>query len=299
MELRHLRYFIAVAEELNFRRAAEIVHVAQPALSQQIKQLEDELQVALFVRNRHKVALTAAGRTFYVSAQQILKEARQAMADARAVEHGEAGRMTLGFVSSAAISVLPAVLAFSRKQLPLAEIELKELPPGEQIEALYQGRLDLGLFHAQLEDPAFETAVVAREQLLAAVPSTSRYARHKRVDLREIARETVIIPARHATPGYFERARTAFQAAGILPERVYHTSLLQTGVLLVGAGLGCSLVPESFQRIKVQGVVYRPLTTTPPTIDLLAAWRRDNASPLLQRIVQEIQALSAAVLPPA
>src|SRR5205085_7222744 len=103
----HLKYFVAVAEELNFRRAAEVVHVAQPALSQQIKQLEDELGVALFVRSRHKVELTAAGKTFYASAQIILKEARQAVADARAVEQGEAGRLTMGFVSSAAISVLP------------------------------------------------------------------------------------------------------------------------------------------------------------------------------------------------
>ena len=172
MELRHLKYFVAVAEELNFRRAAQVVHIAQPALSQQIKQLEGELGVALFARSHHKVELTAAGKTFYASAQMILKEARQAVAD----------------------------------------------------------------------------------------------------------------------------ARSAFQAAGVMPERIYHTSLLQTGVLLVGAGLGISLVPESFQRIKVQGVVYRPLAMASPTIDLIAAWRRDNTSPLLARITKEIKGHSAALL---
>jgi DNA-binding transcriptional LysR family regulator len=301
MELRHLKYFVAVAEELNFRRAAEVVHVAQPSLSQQIKQLEDELGVALFVRSHHKVTLTVAGKTFYASAQMILREARQAVADARAVEHGEAGRLTLGFVSSAAISVLPSLLAFVRSQLPQAEVELKELAPGEQIDALYHGKLDLGLFHAELKDAAFETAVVSRERLIVALPSASRFARNKQIDLREVAGETVIIPARHATPGYFEHARSAFQAAGVMPERIYHTGLLQTGVLLVGAGLGISLVPESFQRVKVQGVVYRPLATAFPTsdlpkIDLIAAWRRDNTSPLLARIAKEIRERSAALL---
>jgi DNA-binding transcriptional LysR family regulator len=242
------------------------------------------------------VELTAAGKTFYASAQMILKEARQAVADARAVEQGEAGTITLGFVSSAAISVLPSLLAFIRSQLPRAEVELKELAPGEQIDALYHDRLDLGLFHAQLEDAAFETAVVARERLIVALPSVNRFARNKQIDLREVASETVIIPARHATPGYFECARSAFHAAGVMPERIYHTSLLQTGLLLVGAGLGISLVPESFQRIKVQGLVYRPLAIASPTIDLIAAWRRDNTSPLLARIAKEIKGHTAALL---
>ncbi len=296
MELRHLKYFVAVAEELNFRRAAEFVHIAQPALSQQIKQLEDELGVALFARSRHKVELTAAGKTFYTSAQMILREAKRAVADARAVEQGEAGRITLGFVSSAAISVLPSLLAFIRTQLPRAEVELKELAPGEQIDALYHDRLDLGLFHAELKDAMFETAVVSRERLIIALPSANRLARHKQIDLREVAEETVIIPARHATAGYFERARSVFQAAGVMPERIYHTSLLQTGVLLVGAGLGISLVPESFQRMKVQGVAYRPLTDAAPTIDLIAAWRRDNTSPLLGRMAEEIRKRNATLL---
>jgi DNA-binding transcriptional LysR family regulator len=296
MELRHLKYFVAVAEELNFRRAAEVVHVAQPALSQQIKQLEDELGVALFVRSHHKVELTAAGKTFYASAQMILKDARQAVADARAVEQGEAGRITMGFVSSAAINVLPSLLTFIRSQLPRVEVELKELAPGEQIDALYHNKLDLGLFHAQLEDVVFETAVMSREKLIVALPGVNRFARSKQIDLRQVASETVIMPARHATSGYFEIARSAFQAVGVMPERIYHTSLLQTGLLLVGAGLGISLVPESFRRIKVQGVVYRPLATDSPTIDLIAAWRRDNTSPLLARLAKEIQRHSAILL---
>jgi DNA-binding transcriptional LysR family regulator len=297
MELRHLKYFVAVAEELNFRRAAEIIHVAQPALSQQIKRLEDEIGVRLLERSQHKVRLTPAGQAFYTRAQAILRAAKQAMADARAVEHGEAGRLTVGFVSSAAISVLPALLTFIRTQLPLAEVELQERAPGEQIDALYQETLDLGLFHAQLEDNAFETVVLARERLIAALPDLPRFARHELLDLSEIASESIIMPARHATIGYFEKAREALHAAGIIPQHVYHTSLLQTGLLLVGAGMGISLVPESFHRIQVQGVIYRPLAQASPTIELIAAWRRDNHSPLLARLTKHIKAIGVA--PPA
>ena len=294
MELRHLKYFVAVAEELNFRRAAEVIHIAQPALSQQIKQLEDEIGVALFVRSHHKVELTAAGKAFYDRAQAILQDAKQAIADARAIVDGEAGAVTIGFVSSAAIVVLPRLLKYIREQLPLAAVELKELAPGEQIDGLYNNTIDLGLFHAELEDEVFETAVVSRERLIVALPSASPFARRKLIDLKELARETVIMPARHATSGYFERARAAFQAVGFMPEHIYHTSLLQTGLLLVGAGVGVSLLPESFQRIQVNGVVYRQLSTQPPTIDLIAAWRRDNASPLLARITKKIREDSAA-----
>lgn len=296
MELRHLRYFVAVAEELNFRRAAEVISVAQPALSQQIKQLEEEMGVTLFIRSHHKVELTEAGKAFYLRAQAILKETQQAVADARAVEHGEAGSLTLGFVSSAAISVLPMFLAQLRAELPRAEIELKELAPGEQIDGLYNHTIDLGLFHANLDDDTFETAIVSRERLMVALPATSKFAQHPVIDLRELAHETVIMPARHATPGYFERARSAYQAVGIMPERIYHTSLLQTGLLLVGAGLGVSLLPESFQNIQVRGVVYRQLATTSPTIDLIAAWRRDNTSRLLAWLTGKIRAYSTSLL---
>jgi DNA-binding transcriptional LysR family regulator len=299
LELRHLKYFVAVAEELNFRRAAEVVRTAQPALSQQIKQLEDELGVALFVRSHHKVELTAAGKALYVRAQAILRDTKQAAAEARAVEAGDAGTITIGFVSSAAISVLPTLLKYLREQMPRAEVELRELAPGEQIEALHRDALDLGLFHAQLQDELFATAVVARERLMAALPSDSPLARRKQIDLKELAQATVIMPARHATPGYFERARAAFQAVGVMPERIYHTSLLQTGLLLVGAGVGVSLVPESFERVKIKGVVYRQLSSEPPTpitIDLIAAWRRDNTSPLLTRLTQKINEHSLALL---
>jgi DNA-binding transcriptional LysR family regulator len=196
----------------------------------------------------------AAGLTFYARAQTILRDAQRAVVEAQAVEAGEAGTVTIGIVSSAAISVLPKLLHYLCERLLRAAVELRELPPGEQIEALYRDKLDLGFFHAQLQDEIFNTVIVARERLLAALPSESPLTQHQRVDLKDLAQETVIMPARYTTPGYFELARATFHSVGVLPERIYHTNLLQTGLLLVGAGVGVSLVPESFKRVQVKGV---------------------------------------------
>jgi DNA-binding transcriptional LysR family regulator len=289
MELRHLRYFVAVAEMLHFRHAAELVHVAQPALSQQIHQLEEEIGVTLFARSHHKVQLTPAGKAFYEKAQAILKAAKQAVVEARKVEHGEAGTIRIGFVSTAAISILPDILKKLQEQVPSAEVELKELAPDEQIDGLYREKLDIGFLHARLTGDVLETMVVERERLILALPDSSELARSRSVDLRKLASQTAIMPARHSTSGYYEHLWAAYQLAGVIPERVHHTRLLQTGLLLVGAGLGVSIVPESFKSIHIKGVVYRNLLVEPPPCELIAAWRRDNASPLLVRLVKELR----------
>ncbi len=288
MELRHLRYFVAVAEQLHFRHAAELVHVAQPALSQQIRQLEEELGVTLFERSHHKVQLTPAGKAFYENAQQILRQTMQAVEEARKVEHGDAGTIRIGFVSTAAIKVLPEAMKKLQAQVPMAEVELKELAAGEQIDGLYRDLIDIGFLHSQLAEDILETMVVARERLIVAVPASCKLAGEKRIDLKDLASWTAIIPARHSSAGFYEHVRMAYQAAGVMPERIHHTRLLQTGLLLVGAGVGVSLVPESFKSIHVNGVVYKKLRVEPPLSELVAAWRRDNSSPLLRRFLQNL-----------
>jgi DNA-binding transcriptional LysR family regulator len=290
MELRHLRYFVAVAEELHFRHAAEVVHVSQPALSQQIKQLEDEIGVTLFIRSHHGLQLTPAGKAFYEEAENILEGAKVAVANARKVEHGEAGTIKIGFVSTAAINVLPAALKHLRDCVPAAEVELKELAPGEQIEFLYRSQLDIGFLHAKLADDVLDSCTVARERLILALPDKGRHTREPVVDLKDLAGETAIMPARLAISGYYEHVRAAYQMAGVLPEKVHHTRLVQTGLLLVGAGLGISIVPESFRSIRVKGVIYKKLAIEPPAAELIAAWRRDNNSPLLMRLLEMFRA---------
>jgi len=286
VELRHLRYFVAVAEQLHFRHAAEIVHVAQPALSQQIRQLEKELGVTLLERSRHQVRLTPAGKAFYESALGVLRQADQAAARARKVDSGDAGTIRIGFVSTAAIRVLPDGVKRLQKQVPAAEVDLSELAAGEQIDGLYREQLDIGFVHAKLSRDVLGTRIVARDRLIAAVPDSSPLARCRRVDLRDLASWPAIMPAGHSSSGFYEQVRMAYQMAGVRPERVHYTRLLQTGLLLVAAGVGVSLVPESFQLIHVRGVAYKKLRVEPPLCEMVAAWRRDNASPLLARFVR-------------
>ena len=184
MELRHLRYFAAVAEQLHFRHAAELVHVAQPALSQQIRQLEEEIGVKLFERSRHKVRLTPAGKAFYENTQRILRQVDQAVSKAKKVELGDAGSIRIGFVSTAAIRVLPDAVKKLQKQAPSAEVELNELSAGEQIDGLYREQLDIGFLHAKLSQDILKTKTVARDRLVAAVPAASKLAGRTRVDLK-------------------------------------------------------------------------------------------------------------------
>lgn len=292
MELRHLRYFVAVAEQLHFRQAAEIIHVAQPALSQQIKQLEEEIGVTLFERSRHKVRLTPAGKAFYENAQRILNQADQAVVKARKVESGDAGTIRIGFVSTAAIRVLPVAMKKLQRQVPLAEVELNELAAGEQVDGLYREQLDIGFVHAKLSQDVLKTMVVARDRLIVAVPGSCKLARCRRIDLKDLASWTAIMPAGHSSSGFYEQVRMAYQQAGVRPERVHNTRLLQTGLLLVAAGVGVSLVPESFQSIHVKGVIYKKLQIEPPLCEMVAVWRRDNDSPLLSRFIENLPELS-------
>ena len=292
MELRHLRYFVAVAEQLHFRHAAEIVHVAQPALSQQIRQLEEEIGVSLFERSHHKVRLTPAGKAFYERAQHILKKADEAVTEARKAESGDAGTIRIGFVSTAAIRVLPDAVKKLQRQVPAAEVELNELAAGEQIDGLYREQLDIGFVHAKLSQDVLKTMVVARDRLIVAVPGSSKLAGCMRVDLKDLASWPAIMPAGHSSSGFYEQVRMAYQMAGVWPERVHYTRLLQTGLLLVAAGVGVSLVPESFQSIHVKSVVYKKLQVEPPLCELVAAWRRDNTSPLLNRFIKNLPELS-------
>lgn len=292
MELRHLRYFIAVAEELHFRHAAEIVHVGQPAVSQRIRELEEEVGVRLFERSHHKVVLTPAGKAFYENVQNILKQTDHAVAVARKVNKGEAGTIRIGFVSTAAITVLAAALKRLQTDVPSAEIELKEHTPAEQIDALFRKQLDIGFLRAKLNADGLSTLVVYSDQLIAAVPASCKLAAKSTVHLKDLISWPAIMPEPHSPSGLYEHVRRVYEKAGVAPERVYHTRLLPTGLLLVAAGIGISLVPESFKSINVKGVVYKKLAIEPPRFELVAAWRTDNMSMLLRRFIEYLQARS-------
>ena len=295
MEIRQLRYFLAVAEDLHFTRAAQRLHIAQPALSQQIRQLEEEVGAKLLERTNRRVALTPAGATFRLRAALVVDQANRALSEASQIGRGEAGTISIGFVSSAVCGVLPELLQRFRVSVPAAQVELQELEPAEQLEGLEQHRLDLGLMHATLHEPQFGAILVSSDRLIAAIPENHPAAQHSQVALRELAENTFFIPKRHSHSGYHEIVLAACKSAGIVPARIQPTRLLQTAVALVAGGLGITLVPESFQtNIHIQGVVYRPLAGTAPVARLTAVWHKENPSPLVARLKSELRKMAVS-----
>lgn len=295
MELRQLRYFLAVAEDLHFTHAAERLHVAQPALSQQISQLEREVGVKLLERTSRHVVLTSAGEVFRKRASVAIEQLERAAVDAGTVGRGEAGLISLGFISAAVVQILPVMLRWFRHQIPAAIIDLRELEPADQIEAIRQRHLDIGLLHGTIESTELATMVVVREKLVVALPESHPAACKEQIELKSLSKETIFLPRRHAFPGYYELVIHACQDEGFEPTFLQPTNLLQTAVALVAGELGVALVPESFpHNLPVRGVVYKPIAEPAPVAEMIAVWRADNESPLLTtfraglaRVVQE------------
>lgn len=287
MELRQLRYFLVVAEEMHFRRAAERLHLAQPSLTVQIQNLEEELGVKLFERSNRRVRLTAAGERFLKEARQILLGVTKAVQSTKDVADGIAGTLSIGFVSTALVGVLPCVLRSFIAQTPGVDIELEEMDPEDQIHSIVRGRADVGFVHGVVSDPQLATLIVESDQLMVAVPT--KLASRKKIHLAALSEYTTILPAPFSSYGFSEHVRQAYELAGTSPRKSVHVKLLLVGIHLVASGIGICLVPKAFRTIPVRGVVYRPLAIEPPPLDLLAVWRRDSESKPLQRFLQVLR----------
>jgi DNA-binding transcriptional LysR family regulator len=289
MEIRHLRYFCVLAEQLHFTKAAALLDVAQPALSHQIRQLEDELGTQLVERSNRRVRLTEAGEVFLVRAVRILEQIDQAARETTRVGQGDAGSLVIGVVSTAVCSVLPALLRSFRRECPSISVDIREMEPGEQVEALRKETIDIGLLFLSIQDPAFDSVVVSRERLIVGLPTGHRAAAAKRVRLRDLSSETFLIPRKQTVPGFHELVLDTLRAGGVSAPRLQPTRLLQTAVFLVAGQLGVSLVPESFQQhLRVRGCVYREIGGTQGFADLIGLWRRDNVAPALRRFIEQL-----------
>ncbi len=285
MELRHLRYFVAVAEELHFHRAAQRLHISQPPLSQQIRALERELGVSLLDRNRRGVALTPAGASFLDSSRAILDAVERAAEDARRVGRGELGSLSVGFVGSAMFSpTFPENLRDFRARYPDVDLRLRELSTTAQIEALSAGRLDVGLIRGPLTSSmsatTLELVAIRSEQLVVALPATHRLAEAtalRAIDLRD---ETFVIRARRDAPGLFSSLAGVMAGAGGVGDDVLEVTEMQTVIGLVASGFGVSLVPASVSETERSGVAFRPLADPSPAVELTIAWRAGTHSPV-------------------
>jgi DNA-binding transcriptional LysR family regulator len=291
MELRHLRYFLAVAEELHFHRAAARLHISQPPLSQQIRALERELGVTLLERNRRRVTLTTAGESFRDDARAILAAVERASERARNVARGAIGELSIAFVGSAMFSpTLPDILREFRRGHPEVELVLRELPTVAQLNALVRGELDLGVIRGPIPeadiDPQLELLVIQRENLVAALPADHPLTARRRLRAEALRGETFVILDRRDSPGLFASLVSAMGEAGGVPDDVLEVAEMQTIISLVAGGFGVSLVPASVGQVERTGVAFRPIEGPTPTIELALAWRRDGDSPVRDAFIE-------------
>ena len=290
MELRHLRYFVTVAEELHFGRAAARLFIAQPPLSQQIQQLERELGVALFARTSRRVQLTPAGAAFLAEARQILAHLGTAADTAKRAARGETGWLGIGFAASATYDLLPAVLHDFRAAFPEVALSLQELNAAEQAAALREKIIHVGFVRPYAPEPEAVVHAVQREPFLAALPDRHPLTRFDSLPLSALADEPFISFPEAPAPSYAEVVRLACEGAGFTPRVVQEVREMQTALSLVAAGFGVALLPSSVQHLHRDGVAYRPLLEPAPRTELAVVSRRDDPSPVLQNFLAVVQA---------
>ncbi len=279
MDLRQLRYFVTVANERNFTRAADRLHIAQPPLSRQIQQLESEIGADLIDRTSRPLGLTRAGRLFYEQAVQILSrvdEMRSMMSRALLLERR---RFAIGFVASTIYARLPSLIREFRAAAPNVDLTLVELVSLEQIAALKEGRIDLGFGRVRLEDEAVRRTVLREEPLVAAVPAGHPLARREGpISLHQIAEEPLVIYPKTPRPGYADQVLALFHDRGLEPRIAQEARELQIAIGLVAAEEGICIVPETVQKSRVDDVCYKPLSD-PATSPIIMSHRVGDTSP--------------------
>jgi DNA-binding transcriptional LysR family regulator len=294
MELRHLRYFVAVAEELHFGKAATRLAIVQPSLSQQIRQLEDELGFPLFQRTKRSVELTEAGKVFLLAARSILSQVQEAKRAAQRAYRGEEGRLVVGYTSSSTYDLLPLMLRVYRERFPHIEVVLRELTTHEQVRALEGEYIQVGLLRLPINAPLLDIEIVRQEPIVCVLPEEHPLAVRERIAVSLLAQEPFVLQSRHRGAGYYVELMKLCLTSGFSPNVIQEVTELHAIVGLVAAGIGVSLVPLSTQNIRSQGVVYRELEGTAPMTEMAVAWRRDAHSAIVQNfltVARETQGL--------
>lgn len=288
MELRHLHYFAAVAEALHFGRAAERLHMAQPPLSQAIRQLEAEMGLTLFARTTRKVTLTPAGSAFQEDVRRILEAIDDGVARAQRIGDGHAGVLRLAFTGTAAFEQLPRIAHIVKRELPEVHLDIRtDLLTPAQEEGLLGSQLDLGVLRPPVLDPLLATRTIACEPLVLVLPEDHPLADERDLQLAHLRSEAFVA---YAAPGSVVNAAVdrSCLAAGFRPRvehRVEGTSVL---LALVAGGLGVALVPASVQATSVRGAVFRPVAGV-EQVELAIAYRRDDGSALLRRLLDTLE----------
>ena len=292
MELRHLRYFAAVARELNFSRAARQLHIAQPPLSRQIRQLEDELGTVLIDRSARPLRLTPAGQFFHGQAAQLLDRLTELRVATMRIAHGQRTWFSIGFVPSTLYGVLPEVIRRFRTAWPDVEVGLSELTTVQQVEALKAGRIDVGFGRLRFEDADIAGEVISEEALVAALPGGHRLARHKRLSLAKLTPEPLLLYPAKPRPSYADQVLEIFRLRGLQPTIALEANEMQTAIGLVVAGIGYTLVPRSVEGLHRAGLVYLPLSDSGVMSPVIMNVRAGDASELGAAFREMVMAVS-------
>ena len=282
MELRHLKYFIAVAEELHFGRAAQKLCIAQPPLSRQIKLLEEEIGVILLERTKRRVVLTTAGEIFLADAKVSVAQAEGAIRNAQRAARGEIGKLAIGFVHSAGYNKIPSLFCLMHNRYPEVSLFLDEMTIEEQEDALRTYRIDVGIVRPPLiSTEGLSMQVISTEPLVVVLPETSHLAGEAEISIKSLAQEAFILVSRHAAPGYYDQFINLCTNTGFTPKVVQEAKTSPAIINLVASGIGISILPSSLENLQRTGVVYRPLKNPAPTSDLAIVWHTHNKSPTL------------------
>lgn len=292
MELRHLRYFIAVAEELHFSKAAERLHIAQPPLSQQIQQLEAELGVQLFHRKtKRQVLLTEAGKAFLQAAYQLLVQLETSVALTQRIGRGQTGQLRIGFTSLVIYDLLPLILQQFHAQFQQVELVLRELTTSQQEQALRDSLIDVGFAHPPLEDDTLSSQCIHRQNLVVALPSTHSLAQEEQICVRSLLNEPLIVFPRYLAPGLYDRIMSLFEQENCQPNITQSAIQMQTIIALVSARMGVAITPSSLQNLQRPGVTYRPIVEQVPVIETAVIWQPESLTPILENFLQLTQKL--------
>ena len=286
VELRHLRYFVAVAEELNFGRAAGVLNLSQPPLSKQIKDLEIELGTALFLRTKRHVELTTAGHELLPYAKDILRMAEEARARVRKASAGDVGTLAVGFTGTT-IFDLQAIVRMFNQAHPDVEIVLRRMGTTDQRSALKDRSISIGHLILPLPDLSLEVLPIRTDPFVVALPSTHSIAQGTEpINLSSLVRENFIITPRDAGTSYHDAVLSLCLQGGFVPRIGLEMDYIESIPAFISLGMGVSLVPVSLSNIKIQGVVYKTIDAEKPVMETALAWRKDDRSPIVRSFVE-------------
>ncbi len=296
MELRHLRYFVAVAEALNFTKAAEKLHLAQPSLTRQIKDLEAEIGVRLVDRSGKHISLTEEGRSFLTDAKRLLGDCAESVEAVRRLGRGETGQLNIGYVANMYYDLLPATLGAFRKACPHTALNLFDMTPSEQYQALAERKIDLGFVGVRAPSTQGDLpwTSVTHDLIMAVLPKKELLAKKSRIDLKELEQMFFVGMSEKTYPGAREWLVGTCREAGFTPRILQEAEREPAVIQFVATGLGVALLPQQTKRLPHEGVVFRPLRPD-LTAESCAVWKADNPSSCLKQYIQVVKGLPPSI----